>query len=85
MYVIDLAESVEKSLIKIPKKNRLQICEKIDSLTNDPRPSGCKKLQSSKVPLYRIRAGDYRIIYTINDSRLLILIVEVGHRKEIYR
>lgn len=85
-YKIAVASSAEKSLSKIAKRNREQIIEKIESLKEDPRPNGCKKLQGSKKQeFYRIRHGDYRIVYTIQDEILLILIVDIGHRKEIYR
>lgn len=85
-YQIEFGKRYLKDLEKIPSVFRNSIAEKIESLTNDPRPDGCKKLQgSNRPPLYRIRCGDYRIVYTINDSKLLILVIELGHRKEIYR
>jgi len=85
-YEIDISEKLEKRLSKIPKKNKSRILEKIDLLAHNPRPSDCKKLQGNRKPqLYRVRSGDYRIIYTIRDDRLIILIVDIGNRKEIYR
>jgi len=58
---------------------------KIQDLANDPRPNGCVKLSGTSPAKYRIRCGDYRIIYAIHDHILEILIIEVGHRREIYR
>lgn len=86
VYEIEIAEKLEKRLSKLPKKDKEKILEKIDSLANNPRPKDCKKLQGNqKPPLYRVRSGIYRIIYAINDDVLIVLIVDIGHRKEIYR
>ena len=84
-YEVEISESAEKSLGKIQKKNRLQIIEKIDSLEQEPTPSGSIKLKGYKDVLYRIRSGDYRIVYSIKQKMLIVLIVEIGHRREIYR
>jgi mRNA interferase RelE/StbE len=74
-----------KELEKIPKKIQKVIREKVSELSNNPRPDGSIKLQGSKKePLYRIRCGDYRVIYTIKDDILIVIIIEVGHRKDIY-
>ena len=83
-YRIEFNKKYLKDLEKIPSKMQKQISEKIRDLAFNPRPKGCKKLQGSH-DLYRIRCGDYRVVYTIHDGVLLILIVEVGHRREIYR
>jgi len=83
-YYIEIAEKIEKKFTKIPEKDKERIIEVIDSLSENPRPEGCKKLRGNLRPsLYRIRAGDYRIIYTIQEEVLLILIVEIGHRKDV--
>jgi mRNA interferase RelE/StbE len=85
-YRIEFNKRYLKDLEKIPQKMQKQISDKIRELAFNPRPERCKKLQgSNEIPLYRIRCGDYRVVYTINDSVLLILIIEVGHRREIYR
>ena len=85
-YRVEVATSAEKSLAKIPKKDRERIVEEIASLGEDPRPIGCKKLQGSTKPaLYRIRSGNYRIVYTIKDEILLVLVVKIGDRKEVYK
>jgi len=85
-YKIQFNKQYLKDLVKIPLKAQNQIRKEIADLSFNPRPEGCKKLHGSeKTPLYRIRCGDYRIVYTIQDKALLILIIEVGHRREIYR
>jgi mRNA interferase RelE/StbE len=58
--------------------------EAIGGLASDPRPAGCVKL-SNKASLYRIRVGDYRIVYQIRDAELLVVVADIGHRREIYR
>jgi mRNA interferase RelE/StbE len=85
-YKIQFNKQYLKDLLKIPVKAQKQIQAEIAQLSWNPRPEGCKKLHGSeKLPLYRIRCGDYRIVYTIQDKVLLVLIIEVGHRREIYR
>ncbi|MBI2810113.1 MAG: type II toxin-antitoxin system RelE/ParE family toxin [Candidatus Melainabacteria bacterium] len=85
-YQVKIVESAEKSLSKVPKKDREVIVEKIESLGSDPRPLGYIKLKgASKNILYRIRHGDYRIVYTVKDDVLIVLVLEIGNRKEIYR
>lgn len=84
-YRIEIAEKIEKKLAKLPKKDKERVIETIDALTENPRPSGCKKLKGNgQPPLYRVRSGNYRVIYTIQDEILLILIIELGHRKDVY-
>jgi mRNA interferase RelE/StbE len=85
-YRIAIAESIAKTLSRIPKKDKQRIIEKIDSLIENPKPEDCKKLKGNlKQPLYRIRSGNYRIIYSVKDEILLVLVVEIGHRKDIYK
>jgi mRNA interferase RelE/StbE len=84
-YEVEISESAEKFLERIPKKDRLRIIEKIDTLANDPMPSGCIKLQGQKPSLYRMRSGDYRVVYSIKKDLLVVLVVEIGNRREVYR
>jgi mRNA interferase RelE/StbE len=83
-YEIEISASAEKFLAKVPKKERCRIIEKIDALEIDPMAHGSLKLQGQK-DLYRIRSGDYRIIYSIKKDVLVVLVVEIGHRREVYR
>jgi mRNA interferase RelE/StbE len=82
-YRIELKKSVQKDLESIPKKGLQRIILAIKSLADDPRPPQSKKL--SGLEQYRLRQGDYRILYSIEDDLLIVFVVAVGHRKEIYR
>lgn len=84
-YKVQFNKHYLKDLEKIPKKHRELIRESVLALADNPRPEGCKKLKGTKEPLYRIRCGDYRVVYVVRDEILLILVVEVDHRKDIYR
>jgi len=81
-YKIEIKKSAAKEIRKLPKNDINRIVEKIQMLGSDPRPSGCKKLSGDEK--YRIRIGTYRILYSIHDNKLVIFIVKVGHRKDIY-
>jgi mRNA interferase RelE/StbE len=82
-YDITFKKSVAKDLKKLPKKDVAKILEVIRSLSRNPRPPQVKKLSGQE--RYRMRKGNYRILYTIEDAKLVITVVKVGHRREIYR
>jgi len=82
-YEIQIMASVKKSLRKIPRKDQERIFHKIISLSQNPRPEQSIKLTSRK-NAYRVRQGDYRIVYTIEDQVLVIIVVRIGHRREVY-
>ena len=82
-YRIDYAPAAAKQLRKFDREIYVRIRPVIDALANDPRPSGCTMLTVEK--RYRIRVGDFRIVYEIHDSRLLVLVVRIGHRSSVYR
>lgn len=84
-YTIELTHIALKNLEDIPKSDLKKIQKKIDVLATDPRPRKMEKLSGSDDNLYRVRSGDYRVIYRIFDKKLLILIVNIGHRREVYR
>jgi len=75
--------SVSKDLRAVPNKDVQRILNRIESLQNDPRPDGCEKLSGQE--RYRIRQSNYRIIYGIEDDRLVVTVIKVGHRRAIYR
>lgn len=83
-YRIEFKQSVEKDLAKIPKALALKILDHIAALSEEPRPGGCKKLKGSE-NTYRIRVNDYRVVYSIIDQKLVIQIIKIGHRKDIYQ
>lgn len=82
-HSIKIKPSADKELDALQTDQRKRVLKSVYALSSNPRPSGCKKLKSSD--LYRIRAGDYRIIYEIHDDVLIVLVVKVGHRREVYR
>lgn len=83
MYEIRLLPKVTKELDRLSEKNFNQIKEEIDRLRENPRPFGCLKLTAEEG--YRIRAGDYRILYRINDQAKHVFIYRIKHRKDAYR
>ena len=82
-YQIKFKPSAEKKFFSLPIKIQDKLEKKIDLLSGNPRPQGVKKLVGAN-SIYRIRSGDYRIIYEIKDKVLLILVLAVGHRKDVY-
>ena len=79
-YEILFKESVWKDLIKVTKNDLQRILSPIETLGDDPRAVGCEKLAGYE--LYRLRQGNYRIVYSIQDTELTISVVKIGHRKE---
>ena len=82
-YEIVLRKSVRKDLEPIPKRDIQRILAAIAELANDPRPPQSRKLSGSEK--YRLRCGVYRVLYEIQDAVLIVCIVKVGHRREVYR
>ena len=82
-YELAFKKSVAKDLRVFPKQDVKRIMQRIRLLAADPRPAGCEKLSGQE--RYRVRQGGYRIIYEIEDARLVVLIVKVGQRREVYR
>jgi len=82
-YNVVLRNSVLKDLDNIPKKDVKRIMSAIGALAKNPRPPQAKKLSGQD--RFRIRQGVYRIIYSIEDNRLIVCVVKVGHRREVYR
>jgi len=82
-YKIYFRESVEKDFRTIPKKDLQKIMLRIEALARDPRPLGHEKLTGQE--RYRVRQGQYRIIYSVHDKELTVWVVKVGHRKDVYR
>lgn len=82
-YLLTYKKSVEKELRRLPQNSLQLIVRKIQALAQQPRPVNAIKLQGS-LNLYRIRQGDYRVIYAINDSTITILVIKIGHRKDVY-
>ncbi len=83
IYKILIKPSAVKELKRTPKKDLERITKRILSLAKDPRPIGYEKLSGQKK--YRIRQGTYRIIYSIDDKELLVYVIKVGHRRNVYK
>ena len=83
-YRIEFSPAAERQFKKIPREVQIRLKHRIDSLTENPFPRGVKKL-SAEENLYRLRMGDYRIVYQVQGKALLILILKLGHRKNVYR
>jgi len=82
-YELVFRKSVAKDLRQIPNEDVARILERVRALAEDPRPLGCEKL--SGLERYRIRQGAYRIVYEVQDRRLVVLVVKVAHRRDVYR
>ncbi len=83
-YRIEFTRSAEKDLRKIDKSKVAAIYHEVERLEADPRPHGVKKLAGAD-RTYRIRIGDYRVVYEIEDEVLLVLVIRIAHRKDVYR
>jgi mRNA interferase RelE/StbE len=83
-YLVELRPGAARVLRKLPPIDRSRIARRIDALTLTPRPAGAKMLTGPE-RFYRIRVGDYRVIYQVSDEVLRVLVLRIGHRREIYR
>jgi len=82
-YRLNYLPAAQKSIEHLPRDMQRRLLDRIETLSFNPRPPGCVKLTGQDA--YRIRVGEYRVVYTIYDDRLLVLIIDVGHRREVYR
>jgi len=83
VYRVELRRSVQKSLEKIQSQERSNIITALLELEKNPRPRGVEKVRGTE--LWRIREGDYRIVYSIDDFEKVITVVKIGHRRDVYR
>ena len=84
LYRIELSKPAVRQFEKLSKPVQTRLKSRIDAFAHDPRPQGVKKLVGED-ELYRLRVGDYRIIYQIQDKVLLVVVMRMGNRKEVYR
>ena len=82
-YKLLIKPSASKELEALPRKDRSRIAAKIENLADNPRPPGSEKLSGEEK--YRLRQGDYRVLYSIQDGSMAVTIVRIGHRREVYR
>ncbi len=83
-YAVEFSPGAEREFRKLAREIQLGLRPRIVALAYDPRPAGAKKLKG-RHDLWRIRAGDYRIVYEVRDRTLVVLVVRVAHRREAYR
>ena len=83
-YAVRLKRSAVKTLEKLPQDVQRRVRLRIDGLPADPRPTGVKKLAGDP-NLWRIRVGNYRLVYEIHDRRRLVVVLRIAHRREVYR
>jgi mRNA interferase RelE/StbE len=82
-FNLRIKPSVARDLRRVPRADVERILARIETLRDDPRPPGAEKLSAQE--RYRLRQGDYRILYTVSDAEVVVEIVKVGHRREVYR
>lgn len=83
-YRVNFSKAAERQFRNLPRGVQSRIAPRIDALAVDPRPPGAVRL-SGREDLYRIRVGDYRVLYAIEERELMVLVVKLGHRREVYR
>jgi mRNA interferase RelE/StbE len=84
LYRVELKPSAERDLNALQRRDRVRVARRIDALAADPRPSGVEELKGAQ-NLWRVRTGDYRIIFAIQDDVLVVLVIRIGHRRDVYR
>jgi mRNA interferase RelE/StbE len=82
-YRVLLKRSATKELEALPLKDRRRVARRIQGLAGEPRPAGCEKLSGQEK--FRLRQGDFRILYSVGDTRFEVTVVKIGHRRDVYR
>jgi len=82
-YRLLIKPSAAKELEELRRKDRARIVQRISQLATDPRPPGCEKLSGHDQ--FRVRPGDFRVVYSIDDAEPSVLVVKIGHRRDVYR
>lgn len=82
-YSVEIKRSAAKELARVPRRDRVRIVARIQALAGDPRPVGVEKL--SGLERYRIRQGDYRLLYEIRDQVRIVVVIKISHRRDVYR
>ncbi len=83
-YTVEFKPSAARELAKLPRPVQVKIAHKVDALSEEPYPVGVEKLKGEEA-FFRLRVGDYRVIYSVEKGLLVILVVRIGHRREVYR
>jgi len=83
VYSVQISRSAERQIEALPRRDRRAVIATIQGLAFEPRPHGCRRMKASNS--WRVRVGRYRVIYDIDDLSVVVLILKVGHRKDVYR
>ncbi len=83
-YSVEFTPRARKQFLSFEARPKKRVARAVDALSENPRPAGHKKLSGADT-LYRIRVGDFRIVYEIHDSRLVVLVITIGHRGDVYK
>ena len=83
-YRVAIARRAVKSIARLPRRDQHRVRAAIDLLANEPRPPSSVAL-AGEDSVYRVRVGDYRILYEVIDDRLVVLVIRIGHRRDVYR
>lgn len=84
-YSVQILKRAEKDLAALPQQDRLRIAARIDTLARSPRPNGSEPLKGELSDCWKFRVGDYRVVYQIQDDVLVVVVVRIGNRREVYR
>ena len=84
-YRVKIAKKAKRELAALPKRDQARIIRKAEALSENPRPRGSKDMKGELKGYRRIQVGDYRVIYLIRNKELIVVVVRVGHRKDVYR
>ena len=83
-YRIEVSATAERQIRTLPRADQIRVIRVIQALAADPRPAGCRKLAAYD-DVYRVRIGRYRVLYAVEDRRLVVIVLKVGDRKDVYR
>jgi mRNA interferase RelE/StbE len=83
-YKLEISATAERQLRKLPARDARRVVEAIEALATDPRPSGCRKLGGYE-DVFRVRVGTYRVLYSVDDKRIIVIVLKIGHRRDVYR
>ena len=83
-YEVEVENSAAKALQRLQRHDQIRVVSAVADLAAEPRPNGCTKLSGTEAA-YRVRVGDYRVVYTVDDAERVVTVTRVGHRREVYR
>jgi mRNA interferase RelE/StbE len=83
-YSLEVSATAEKQLRRVPRADQVRILRAVAALADEPHPARCRKLATYE-DVFRIRVGTYRVIYSVERSRVVVILLKIGHRKDVYR